>query len=539
VLTNARSASVTTWTTQLNVVEKRASEHERYSAELVSQIADPLRNLALRYEDLRKQHAEYASKLEKERDGAYTSLKRTKGQYDGACQELESKRKKIDSSFDMSKTKAQNAYQQQMADMNNVKNTYLININVTNKQKEKYYHEYVPDLLDSMQDLNETRVNSVNNIWSLASKLEEGTLSRSTSHMQYLSGEIPRNEPRLDSLMFVKHNQSQWQEPADMGFEASPVWHDDASMIVSEAAKVYLRNILGKSKGQRSELKTVVDAKQREVQGARMVRKNVREGRDKRDEVEIVRAIFNLQESLHKAERKWLCAEVEVSTITGVVGDISIGAQNHSFKGQTFKIPTNCDLCGERIWGLSAKGFDCTACGYTCHNKCELKVPANCPGEQNKEQRKKLKAERQAAAGATAPVSNGNGTHEGIAELPDLSRSNTMNSLSSGYAASAHRSVSGSTRDVTAADGGNTDHKPSGLRKNRIVAPPPTTYASEAPSDVSNGGGTASRSTEARGKMLYAYQANGDGELTVDEGTEISIVEPDGTQTSDNRIAAS
>lgn len=27
-------------------------------------------------------------------------------------------------------------------------NTYLIDINVTNKQKEKYYHEYVPELLD-------------------------------------------------------------------------------------------------------------------------------------------------------------------------------------------------------------------------------------------------------------------------------------------------------------------------------------------------------------------------------------------------------
>ena len=27
-------------------------------------------------------------------------------------------------------------------------NTYLISINVTNKQKERYYHEYVPELLD-------------------------------------------------------------------------------------------------------------------------------------------------------------------------------------------------------------------------------------------------------------------------------------------------------------------------------------------------------------------------------------------------------
>jgi hypothetical protein len=29
-----------------------------------------------------------------------------------------------------------------------VQNTYIISINVTNKQKEMYYHEYVPELLD-------------------------------------------------------------------------------------------------------------------------------------------------------------------------------------------------------------------------------------------------------------------------------------------------------------------------------------------------------------------------------------------------------
>ena len=33
-------------------------------------------------------------------DGFPVALKRSKGQYDGACQELESKRKKTDSGFD-------------------------------------------------------------------------------------------------------------------------------------------------------------------------------------------------------------------------------------------------------------------------------------------------------------------------------------------------------------------------------------------------------------------------------------------------------
>src|SRR5205814_1943133 len=134
-------------------------------------------------------------------------------------------------------------------------------------------------------------------------------------------------------------------------------------------------------------------------------------------------------------------AEVETSTITSVVGDLSLRGTSHAFKQETFKIPTNCDLCGDRIWGLSAKGFICTDCGFTCHSKCEMKVPAECPGEQTKEEKKKLKAERQATASAAVevpivPATNGT---TGVT----LTRQDTMNSLSSGYAASAHRSVSG------------------------------------------------------------------------------------------------
>lgn len=115
------SASMTTWTVQLTTLESRAAEHERFGQQLVSSLAEPLKNLAARYEDLRKQHENYASKLEKERDGTYADLKKTKGKYDGVCQDVENKRKKIESSFDHSKTKAQGAYQQQLSDMRNTK----------------------------------------------------------------------------------------------------------------------------------------------------------------------------------------------------------------------------------------------------------------------------------------------------------------------------------------------------------------------------------------------------------------------------------
>ncbi|KAI6613674.1 hypothetical protein MCOR07_009036 [Pyricularia oryzae] len=531
------SASITTWTTQLNTVERRAEEHSRYANELINRVATPMQAFQTKFDELRKRHAEFADKLEKERDSSYSELRKVKGKYDNVCQEVESKRKKTESAFD--KAKAQSNYQQQIHEMNNAKNTYIIAINVTNKQKEKYYHEYVPEVMDSLQDLSEFKTIKINELWTLASTLESGLLKSSGEMIDHQTEEIARNLPHLDSMMYMRHNIGAWQEPSDKMFEPSPVWHDDDSMVVDEPAKVYLRNVLNKSKSQLGDLRREVDKKRREVESMKRVKQNVRNGTDKKDEVAVVNSIFAMQEDLHQVERKRITAEVETSTITSAVGDVTLGAKNHNFKSQTFKIPTNCDLCGERIWGLSAKGFDCRDCGYTCHSKCEMKVPAECPGEQSKEDRKKLKAERQEAANTLLKPSAST-THkktpsstEGMAELPALSRSDTMNSLSSGYAASAHRSISGARSPAEEMPAGEAPAAPkpaNTLRKNRVIAPPPAAYISELPgSSPANGssGIGAGKTAEQKGKMLYGFDANGEGELTVPAGRDLVILEPD------------
>ncbi|KAH8692587.1 putative actin polymerization protein Bzz1 [Talaromyces proteolyticus] len=522
------SASLTTWSTQLNAVESHAAVRDKFGVDLISQLADPLRQISTRYEELRKSHVDYHSKLEKERESSLSDLKKVKGKYDGVCQEVENRRKKSESSFDYNKTKAQAAYQQQLLEMNNVKNTYVISINVANKLKDQFYHEYVPELLDSLEDLNHTRVAKLNSYWLLAAQLEKTAFAQSTEHIDHLASEIPRNNPKLDSLMFLQHNTAQSQEPPNLTFEPSPVWHDDETMVTDESAKVFLRNLLTKSKVQARELKLEADKQRREVENAKKVRENVRQGKDKRDEVEVVKATFNLQERFHEVDRKRLTAEVETSTIMSVVGDLSLGAKSHNFRSQTFKIPTNCDLCGDRIWGLSAKGFDCRDCGYTCHSKCEMKVPAECPGEQTKEEKKKLKTERQEQAQTTPAVAEGTPSN-GASDLPALDRRDTMNSLSSGYAASAHRSVSGSVVSIKPAaeepaEAAAPKPKPSissAASKRRILAPPPSQYVSPPPVIE------APKSSNPKGKMLYPYQANDDGEITVDEGQEIAVLEPD------------
>jgi len=519
---DARSASLTTWTTHLTTLEARASEHERYANDLIGKIAEPLKQMASRFEELRKRHAEYAEKLERERDAAYADLRKVKAKYDAACQEVEAKRKKAESAFD--KNKAQSAFQQQILEMNNVKNTYLISINVTNKHKEKYYHEYLPELMDSLQDLSELRTHKLNGLWTLASQMESAMLQQSVAQVDNLTQEIQRNLPHLDSMMYIRHNMGSFQEPPDKVFEPSPIWHDDESMIVDEAAKIYLRNMLNKSKSQLGELRREADKKRREVEALKRTKQKVRGGEEDKDEIALIWQIFGIQEELHQIDRKRLTAEVETTTITSAVGDVTIGAKNHNFKAQTFKIPTNCDLCGERIWGLSAKGFDCRDCGYTCHSKCEMKVPADCPGELSKDERKKLKQERQEAANKLLMPPSGPPEH--IAELPgsELSRSDTVSSRVSGYAPSVQQSEETAPEVPTSTRPTSTTSSSTGVKRNRIVAPPPTHYISELPGSLPNG---SPQQEQQKAKMLYHFEAAGPGELTVPEGRELVILEPD------------
>lgn len=99
-----------------------------------------------------------------------------------------------------------------------------------------------------MQDLNETRVAKLNNLWTLGTQLEVNCYQTSLQLLESQIASIGRNIPTMDSGMFVMHNSAVWAEPVDFDFEPSPIWHDNPNMVADEPAKVYLRNFLQKSK---------------------------------------------------------------------------------------------------------------------------------------------------------------------------------------------------------------------------------------------------------------------------------------------------
>ncbi|RPB00101.1 hypothetical protein L873DRAFT_1681392, partial [Choiromyces venosus 120613-1] len=516
------SASLTTWTTILTTTESLSKEHDNFATCLSNQVCDSLKSIATRYEDYRKRHESFAAKLLAERDSVYADLKKSKDTYDTTCKVVEEKRAKVDKSYDAAKPKAEKSYQTQLTEMNNVKNTYLLQIAVTNRQKQKYFHEDLPELINSLQNLNETRVTKLNALWTLSNELDSTCRKNTMSHLSGAITEIARNIPAYDSAMFAKHNMAGWAEPSNFVFEPSPIWHDTDEIVVDENAKIFLRNLLGKSRRGLEDTKTHVESRRREINGLRKLLDTVKldEGKMQK-EIDATRSIFYNFEELAPHSTKLITLQVEIETILGAVGEIERGTQIHKFKATTFKIPTNCDFCNETLWGLKSKGFNCQDCGYSCHKHCEMKVPAVCPGVLDKAAKKALKEEKRTSVAIGG--SNGNDT--------ELSRSNTMNSLSSSYsggrlgtkpsASKLSASVSPSATSVEL----ETTPDIAPPRRNRVIAPPPERYISppsepiaELPEQVKQ---------EKIGRMIYTYSGAGEGEISVEAGADVVVVEPD------------
>jgi myotubularin-related protein 5/13 len=50
----------------------------------------------------------------------------------------------------------------------------------------------------------------------------------------------------------------------------------------------------------------------------------------------------------------------------------------HRFDKHVYTTPTNCNLCGNLLWGPVRNGVRCMDCGNSYHDKCAESAPKNC-----------------------------------------------------------------------------------------------------------------------------------------------------------------
>ncbi|KAH8104793.1 hypothetical protein BXZ70DRAFT_1005298 [Cristinia sonorae] len=365
-----------------------AQDHNTLADSISMQVIDTLRATSKRYDDYKKKQMQFFQKILAERDRTYADRLKYKQKasfyaYDEQCAEVELYRQKQErSADDRHAERAAKQYEQQQADMLNSKNIYLISVAVANKVKAKFYEEDLPSLEDHFQTLQTQLLSKFAQTIVHAQALESSHLDRLKLRVAAAENAFKAITPSQDQMLFIDHNIRTFSAPLDWTFEPCATYYDTADMSVQPAPKVYLQNRLSRCRQKLQELRPVLQSKRQEVEKlAKLVPAyyqdhglgNAEDVADSYQEAQHQFTFFATSECI---------LNTEIESISQALGGDEGAQCPHSFKSTSFSIPTQCGYCKSTIWGLSKQGKTCKACGISVHSKCELKVPADCPGSQ-------------------------------------------------------------------------------------------------------------------------------------------------------------
>ncbi|KAF8488671.1 hypothetical protein F5888DRAFT_1796322 [Russula emetica] len=344
-------------------------EHLNLADALNVQIVGVLVSLARKNEGHRKKQAQFYQKVLADRDRVYND----RSKYDEECAEVETYRQKQERAQDDKHSgRAAKQYQQQIVDMNNAKNLYIICTAIANKVKDRHYTEVLSAIENSNYIIN------VAAVLHLAQTLQSSHYDALKSQVSVVDGAISSVDPKKDQELFIEHNLRPFDSPTDWTFEPCSRYYDTEEVNVEGGAKIFLQNKLSRSRGKLLELRPLLEAKRKEAEQA-MSFVNAGSGNPSSGSVDATDV------TLYEASQSIL--ETEIRIIETALGGDEGSQRPHSFKSSSFTIPTECGYCATSIWGLSKQGKTCKACGLSVHSKCELKVAADCPGARGVRQK--------------------------------------------------------------------------------------------------------------------------------------------------------
>lgn len=229
------AAGVVAWNEVISQTEMISKDHNKLAQDFDGQVADQLSGLYAKLDMTLTKIGGFNNEMVDKRDNIYHELEKAKKKYDDACVTMEKARStQTKSSSERNKRKVE----EKESEMNIAKNEYLITINQSNRIKDKYYFQDIPEVLDLLQDLNEARTLFLNDLWGVASSVEIDAGNRIAKRLDSANSVILQNKPSLSTAMFIKHNLKQWKEPNDFRFQPSPVWHDDEKFVVPTQAEL-------------------------------------------------------------------------------------------------------------------------------------------------------------------------------------------------------------------------------------------------------------------------------------------------------------
>lgn len=310
-------ASVVLWNEVLTQTEAIAKERSRLAGDFLAKLCSNLQKLLVKLNKILRHVTSINDYLLAEKKNTEDDVAKAKKAYDNLCQSTENARQKTEKS---QSEKYQQKLEEKKVDMNVGKNNYLIKISVANSLKDKYYFQDLPEVLDYLQDLNETRVGILNKLIKNACIFERSSNDKVKEILSAIDVTADQNNPKLDTAMYIKHNVSQWNEPNDFVFIPCSFWHDDETLITKEPELTDLKKRLNAALTTYSSYKQSTLSCKQKFEEAAQARKESEDALTMKFDTKLDDVLY-LLEKFMKEDSSRVKSEVEIEIIQNFAGD--------------------------------------------------------------------------------------------------------------------------------------------------------------------------------------------------------------------------
>ncbi|KAJ2184939.1 Protein BZZ1 [Coemansia sp. RSA 520] len=357
-------------------LEEEGRLHVQLGSKIGGDITEELRKGMDSLHTSRRHTLEFYQKLLSERDRVFDQKDKARVQYDARSKTLHASQQRQERA---TSEKEQEKYRQkagrEVAQRNQAKNEYILQVAVANEVKRAVNHTFTPRIMDSMQTIDQQRVATARRVLLQLLGMQEAAEERQIASTKRAAHVMGRVAIDVDSAQYVRrrveNGLSTWDEPPDFRVVVDAAAGEDESMALDGESQVILRNMCVHAlrEGARAEQNARTKAQEAEQH---------RQLQHVEEDVGLDR-VFGFERDSTLAELEAVQHQALRMAVEQQLGPVDQGTP-HEFKSHTVAISKTCDYCGESIGGLNRKAARCTQCDYTCHSKCQIKVEPNCPG---------------------------------------------------------------------------------------------------------------------------------------------------------------
>ncbi|KAJ1968064.1 Protein BZZ1, partial [Dimargaris xerosporica] len=383
------SSYVKVWDELLVITGQVSAEHLGLADRITDDIVEPCRVLALKKEDARRKHVAYCQALLDRRDEAFADKDKKQQRYNEASAHALALQAKFERSVnDKHHDRHRRQYDKALIAKNHAQNQYLLSVKVASQLQAEYYERDVPQLLDQLQNLNESRAYTARWFWTRWTELKNQSSQRLQTHMTQLGQTVKGINPEADTQHFIARNAMPWSRPLDFQFVPAPHSNDRGEFELDDDDRVYLTNWTAKQRQALKAVNTQIGQTQVPLAEFQQALKVADPNSPMGGYNDLMESVMELDREVMTLRWDQVTYDTEVRELSRVVRVVSED-ERHQFKSTTFAIPTVCDYCNAKIWGVGKTGYTCQACSLNCHKKCMLKVPVECAGTPTAMQRQR------------------------------------------------------------------------------------------------------------------------------------------------------